>query len=47
MVLVMGFIFFGRALVGPHDLRIKCGRGPNGLEGATRDKRLDPRPRSC
>ena len=32
---------------GTHDLRIKCGRGSNRAEFATRDKHLDPRPRSC
>jgi Ca2+-binding RTX toxin-like protein len=42
-----GGIDFIRAKDGFHDLRIKCGRGSNRLEGATRDKRLDPRPRSC
>ncbi|HSD25603.1 MAG TPA: calcium-binding protein [Solirubrobacterales bacterium] len=29
------------------DVKISCGPGPNGLEKAKRDKRLDPRPRSC
>ncbi len=29
------------------DFRIDCGRGNNRREGAKRDKRLDPRPRSC
>ncbi len=42
-----GGIDFLRAKDGFHDLRIKCGRGSNRAEGATRDKRLDPRPRSC
>jgi Ca2+-binding RTX toxin-like protein len=40
-------IDFLRAKDRTHDFRIKCGPGPNGAEGATRDKRLDPRPRSC
>jgi Ca2+-binding RTX toxin-like protein len=42
-----GGIDFIRAKDGFHDLRIKCGQGSNRAEGATRDKRLDPRPRSC
>lgn len=42
-----GGIDFLRAKDGEHDFRIKCGQGSNRLEGATRDKRLDPRPRSC
>ncbi len=42
-----GGIDFLRAKDGSRDYRIKCGRGSNRLEGATRDKRLDPRPRSC
>jgi Ca2+-binding RTX toxin-like protein len=42
-----GGIDFLRAKDGTHDFRIKCGPGPNGAEGATRDKRLDPRARSC
>ncbi len=29
------------------DVKIKCGPGSNRREGAKRDKRLDPRPRSC
>jgi Ca2+-binding RTX toxin-like protein len=40
-------IDFIRAKDGFHDLRINCGRGSNRLEGATRDKHLDPRARSC
>jgi Ca2+-binding RTX toxin-like protein len=32
---------------GTPDLKINCGQGPNGLERAKRDKRLDPRPKSC
>jgi Ca2+-binding RTX toxin-like protein len=32
---------------GTRDVKINCGPGPNGLEGAKRDKRRDPRPRSC
>ncbi len=40
-------IDFLRAKDGVHDFRIKCGPGPNRAEGATRDKRLDPRPKSC
>lgn len=42
-----GGIDFLRAKDGSRDFRIKCGPGPNRFEGATRDKRLDPRPRSC
>jgi Ca2+-binding RTX toxin-like protein len=42
-----GGIDFIRAKDGFHDLRIKCGRGSNRAEGATRDKHLDPRARSC
>jgi Ca2+-binding RTX toxin-like protein len=42
-----GGIDFLRAKDGFHDLRIKCGPGNNRVEGATRDRRLDPRPRSC
>jgi Ca2+-binding RTX toxin-like protein len=29
------------------DRRINCGPGPNGREFATRDRRLDPKPKSC
>jgi Ca2+-binding RTX toxin-like protein len=29
------------------DLKISCGPGPNGPEGARRDRRLDPRAKSC
>jgi Ca2+-binding RTX toxin-like protein len=29
------------------DRKISCGAGANGLEGAKRDKHLDPKPRSC
>jgi len=36
-----------RAKDGAHDLKIKCGHGSNRAEDAKRDKRLDPRPRSC
>jgi Ca2+-binding RTX toxin-like protein len=32
---------------GERDVKINCGPGPKSLEGAKRDKRLDPRPRSC
>ena len=32
---------------GARDAKISCGQGPKRLEGATRDRRLDPRPRSC
>ena len=32
---------------GHRDVKISCGPGPKRLEGAKRDKRLDPRPRSC
>ena len=32
---------------GTRDLKINCGPGPNGLERAKRDKRLDPRAKSC
>jgi Ca2+-binding RTX toxin-like protein len=32
---------------GERDVKISCGPGPNGLEGAKRDRGLDPRPRSC
>jgi Ca2+-binding RTX toxin-like protein len=32
---------------GERDVKISCGPGPKALEGAKRDKRLDPRPRSC
>jgi Ca2+-binding RTX toxin-like protein len=32
---------------GTRDVKISCGPGPNALEGAKRDKRRDPRPRSC
>jgi Ca2+-binding RTX toxin-like protein len=42
-----GGIDFLRAKDGFHDLRIKCGPGNNRAEGATRDKHLDPRARSC
>jgi Ca2+-binding RTX toxin-like protein len=42
-----GGIDFLFAKDGAHDLRIKCGRGSNRAEFAKRDKRLDPRPRSC
>ena len=42
-----GGIDFLRAKDGFHDLRINCGPGDNGAEGATRDKHLDPRARSC
>jgi Ca2+-binding RTX toxin-like protein len=36
-----------RAKDGTRDVKISCGRGPNGRESATRDKRLDPRAKSC
>jgi Ca2+-binding RTX toxin-like protein len=42
-----GGIDFLRAKDGTPDFRIKCGPGNNRAEGATRDKRLDPRARSC
>jgi Ca2+-binding RTX toxin-like protein len=42
-----GGIDFLRAKDGFRDVKIKCGRGSNRAEGATRDKRRDPRPRSC
>jgi Ca2+-binding RTX toxin-like protein len=32
---------------GTRDVKINCGPGSNSQEGAKRDKRLDPRPRSC
>jgi Ca2+-binding RTX toxin-like protein len=32
---------------GERDVKISCGPGPQRLEGAKRDKRIDPRPRSC
>jgi Ca2+-binding RTX toxin-like protein len=32
---------------GNRDVKINCGPGPRRLEWAKRDKRLDPRPRSC
>jgi Ca2+-binding RTX toxin-like protein len=32
---------------GERDVKISCGPGPKRREGAKRDKRLDPRPRSC
>ena len=32
---------------GQRDVKISCGPGPNRREGAKRDKRRDPRPRSC
>lgn len=32
---------------GIRDIRISCGPGPNGAEGAKRDRRLDPRASSC
>jgi Ca2+-binding RTX toxin-like protein len=32
---------------GTRDVKINCGPGPRSLESAKRDKRLDPRPRSC
>src|SRR5262245_1430162 len=32
---------------GNRDVKINCGPGPKALEGAKRDKRLDPRPKSC
>jgi Ca2+-binding RTX toxin-like protein len=42
-----GGIDFLRAKDGTRDVKIKCGPGPNKAEGATRDKHLDPRARSC
>jgi Ca2+-binding RTX toxin-like protein len=36
-----------RARDGTRDRKIKCGPGPNGAEFAKRDKRLDPKPRTC
>jgi Ca2+-binding RTX toxin-like protein len=32
---------------GRRDVKINCGPGPRRLEGAKRDKRRDPRPKSC
>ena len=32
---------------GHRDVKISCGPGPKRLEGTKRDRRLDPRPRSC
>ena len=32
---------------GRRDVKINCGPGPRRLEGAKRDKRKDPRPKSC
>jgi len=32
---------------GERDVKISCGPGPNGSEGAKRDRGLDPPPRSC
>jgi Ca2+-binding RTX toxin-like protein len=32
---------------GARDVKISCGPGPKRREGAKRDRRLDPRPRSC
>jgi Ca2+-binding RTX toxin-like protein len=32
---------------GSRDIKISCGPGPNGSEFAKRDRRLDPRPKSC
>ncbi len=40
-------IDFIRAKDGVRDVKIKCGPGSNKAEGATRDRHLDPRPRSC
>jgi Ca2+-binding RTX toxin-like protein len=40
-------IDFLRAKDGVRDVKIKCGPGSNRAEGATRDKHLDPRARSC
>lgn len=40
-------IDFLRAKDGVRDVKIKCGPGSNKAEGATRDKHLDPRSRSC
>jgi Ca2+-binding RTX toxin-like protein len=42
-----GGIDFLRAKDGFRDVKIKCGKGSNKAEGVTRDKHLDPRPRSC
>lgn len=42
-----GGIDFLRAKDGFRDIKIKCGKGSNRAEGVTRDKHLDPRPRSC
>lgn len=36
-----------RAKDGTRDVKISCGPGKNSRESAKRDKRLDPRPRSC
>ena len=40
-------IDFLQARDGVHDVKIKCGPGNNRAEGAKRDRRLDPRARSC
>jgi Ca2+-binding RTX toxin-like protein len=40
-------IDFLRAKDGARDLKINCGPGRDGREGATRDRRFDPRARSC
>jgi Ca2+-binding RTX toxin-like protein len=42
-----GGIDFLKARDGTRDVKIKCGRGNNRAEGATRDRRLDPRAKSC
>jgi Ca2+-binding RTX toxin-like protein len=42
-----GGIDFLRAKDGVRDVKIKCGNGPNNAEGATRDRHLDPRAKSC
>lgn len=42
-----GGIDFLRAKDGFRDRKISCGSGPNKREGATRDRSLDPRARSC
>jgi hypothetical protein len=36
-----------RAKDGLRDVKISCGPGTNRLEKAIRDRRLDPKPRSC
>jgi Ca2+-binding RTX toxin-like protein len=42
-----GGIDFLKARDGTRDFKIKCGPGNNRAEGATRDRHLDPRAKSC